>query len=525
LPSKYVLAVDQTAGDHSLIHGQADAGSFQKMLQAALEENPSAKVILKIHPEVLAGRKRGHFDLEKLRSESRVILLGEDVHPVRLIENAAAVYTVTSQVGFEALVWGRKVRTFGMPFYAGWGLTGDDLKAPARRSKATLEQLVHAALLDYARYVHPETKKHCEVEDIIGHIALQRENIERWPREMTAIGLSRWKSRWKRPHMRRFFPYSKVRFRRNPKSASASEALAIWSCRGERALPASPRPIILEDGFIRSVGLGSEFAPPLSWVADRSGIYFDSTRPSDLEKILQESVFSPELLSRAAALRRRILKDGVTKYNVGSGVWAPPQISLGKRLILVPGQVEGDASLEFGSPEVRSNYGLLDRVRCKHPEAYLIYKPHPDVVAGRRSLGRSESECAKLADEVVPGVSMGRLLEEVDEVHTMTSLAGFEALLRGKTVATYGQPFYAGWGLTEDAVPVGRRTRKLSLDELVAGALILYPIYISRTTGRYTSPERALDELAQWHKLPRLKNNFMQRATQMIKDISQIFRI
>lgn len=93
---------------------------------------------------------------------------------------------------------------------------------------------------------------------------------------------------------------------------------------------------------------------------------------------------------------------------------------------------------------------------------------------------------------------MTAMLEAVDEVHVLTSLTGFEALLRGKQVMTYGRPFYSGWGLTEDVSPSPRRTRRLSLDELVAGVLILYPTYVSRTTGRFTTPERALEELAAW---------------------------
>jgi capsular polysaccharide export protein len=103
-------------------------------------------------------------------------------------------------------------------------------------------------------------------------------------------------------------------------------------------------------------------------------------------------------------------------------------------------------------------------------------------------------------NEVVIDIAMGELLTVVDEVHVLTSLTGFEALLRGKTVTCYGQPFYAGWGLTHDLVPLTRRTRRLTLDELVAGALILYPTYVSRTTGKFTTPERALDELLDWRQ-------------------------
>ena len=89
----------------------------------------------------------------------------------------------------------------------------------------------------------------------------------------------------------------------------------------------------------------------------------------------------------------------------------------------------------------------------------------------------------------------------VDEVHVLTSLAGFEALLRNKTVVCYGQPFYSGWGLTKDVYTPNRlHSRKLLLNELIAGTLILYPIYVSKVTGKFTTPERALEELITWSK-------------------------
>jgi capsular polysaccharide export protein len=78
----------------------------------------------------------------------------------------------------------------------------------------------------------------------------------------------------------------------------------------------------------------------------------------------------------------------------------------------------------------------------------------------------------------------------------MTSLAGFEALIRGKSVTTHGQPFYAGWGLTEDLCPVARRTRNRSLDELVAAALILYPTYLDPVSGLRCGPELLIERLA-----------------------------
>ena len=174
LPARYVLVADQTFGDASIRYGMAGPESFSRMLRAALAENPDATVLVKIHPDVFAGRKRGYFDVRSLSSMPRVRVLAEDVHPVGLIGGAAAIYVVTSQIGFEGLLWGKRVRVFGMPFYGGWGLSNDELPAPARRQPVALENLVHAALVEYPRYLDPETGRRCEVERLIEWMGAQR---------------------------------------------------------------------------------------------------------------------------------------------------------------------------------------------------------------------------------------------------------------------------------------------------------------------------------------------------------------
>jgi capsular polysaccharide export protein len=184
----------------------------------------------------------------------------------------------------------------------------------------------------------------------------------------------------------------------------------------------------LEDGFLRSVGLGADLIAPLSWVVDAQGLHYDATRPSDLEDILARTDFTPALLGRASALRASILCAGLTKYNVGTADWSRPPGD--QRVILVPGQVETDASLALGAPHSRTNMGLLQAVRQKNPDAYIVYKPHPDVLAGLRAKGIGEDGALSWADAQVTDVAMGALLPRVDEVHVLTSLAGFEALLR-----------------------------------------------------------------------------------------------
>ncbi|WP_231731322.1 capsular polysaccharide biosynthesis protein [Lampropedia cohaerens] len=501
LPRHFVLVADQTFGDASIRYGLGDTDSFKRMLDAALHNHPDCTVLVKIHPDVFAGRKRGHFDVKALAAMPRVQVLADDVHPVALLEHAEAVYTVTSQIGFEALLWDKPVYTFGMPFYAGWGLTHDALPAPARRQPVPLEQLVHAALVEYPRYLDPETGQRCEVERLVEWMGLQRRMRTRLPKQVYALGFSR----RKRPIAQRFLDGSQVVFTRHIRQVPAGATVALW---GRNALPqghpdASSLHIVrIEDGFLRSVGLGADLVQPLSWIVDAHGIYYDATTPSGLELLLKHTQFTPALCERAAALRAQIVQAGITKYNTGSRQ-APPLAELRARagsraVLLVIGQVESDAALAWGAPATRTNIGLLQAVRNGNPDAYVIYKPHPDVQARLRAQGQGEGSAAQYCDEVLPDVPLPRLLDGVDEVHVMTSLAGFEALLRGRKVVTHGCPFYAGWGLTEDLLPMPRRQRPLTLDELVAGALILYPTYVSQTSGRFSTPERTLQELIAW---------------------------
>lgn len=507
LPGRYVLVADQTFGDVSIRYGLADASSFHRMLDAALSENPHCMVVLKVHPAVMAGQKQGHFDLPALARNPRIMILGEDAHPVSLIEQAEIVYAVTSQLGFEGLLWGKRVRTFGMPFYAGWGLTHDDLPAPSRRHPVALEDLVHAALVGYPRYIDPETGKRCEVERVVDWMGLQRKMRERFPGQLYALGFSR----WKKPIVRDFFQGSSIQFVKHVDAVPANATLIVWGRKpiaGTLAVGVSL--IRLEDGFLRSVGLGAELVRPLSWVIDTEGIYYDATSPSRLETLLQTTVFDPDLIARAAALRGAICATGVTKYNVGAGDWVRPE-GVG-RVILVPGQVETDASIRYGAVTVRHNIELLKAVRQANPDAYVVYKPHPDVRAALRREGVGEANAHNWCNEVLDDVPFHHLLNVVDEVHVLTSLAGFEALMRGKRVVCYGQPFYSGWGLTDDVVPHPRRSRKLELDELVAATLILYPTYVSRVTGKFTTPERALEELIAWRSSAPLRRPLLRRV-------------
>ena len=260
--------------------------------------------------------------------------------------------------------------------------------------------------------------------------------------------------------------------------------------RGNRADVARVR---IEDGFFHSHGLGSDMIAPRSQVIDRRGLYFDASQPSDLSVLLNETEFTHAELQRAAALRATVVELGVTKYNLGRRrpAWAAPA---GKRVVLVPGQVADDASIRLGTRAIGTADALLREVRRLRPDAFIVYKPHPDVLSGNRN---GLIDARQLADVVDTAADLLSLVDVADEVHTLSSLAGFDALLRGKAVYTYGLPFYAGWGLTHDALaPVPWRHRTLSLDMLCAGVLLRYPLYWDWRTKLFTTPEAVVAQLA-----------------------------
>ena len=282
--------------------------------------------------------------------------------------------------------------------------------------------------------------------------------------------------------------------------------------------------IEVEDGFLRSRGLGADCIPPLSITVDALGAYFDPTQPSELECLLQDGSFDSKLLARATELREMIVEAGIGKYEQGG---APLDRPAGERLhILVPGQVEDDRAVQSGGCGLTSNLELLKRVRNQAPDAYILYKPHPDVLAGHR-IGHLASEAAlEYADEIVGDHSISSLIAMVDEVHVNTSLAGFEALLREKKVTAHGVPFYAGWGLTTDLGPVpSRRSAIRSLNELVAATLLVYPRYFDPVTGLPCPAEVVVARLATGDDsdpgllvgVRRLQGKFMRRLRSLVQ--------
>jgi capsular polysaccharide export protein len=385
------------------------------------------------------------------------------------------------------------------------GLVVPGLPAPPHTPDARMNADQRKAV-PFSRFADPFFAKPTSLTAALDILTLWRETEA----ENRLIGSFLHMQRWKQEAIARIFghdnghaPFAKTRA---AALAQKQGVVLAWAARLAAETERQARVPIwrVEDGFIRSIGLGVNFAPAASLAIDPIGMHYDATRPSRLEGILTETAFTSELLSRAAALRGTILRHNITKYNIADATTPLPP-SPGRQRILVVGQVEDDASNIFGAGCINTNLGLLRAVRKAAPDAFIIWKPHPDVQSGYRRGYVPTRKAALYADLVVLQGDIRPIFTQVDTLHTMTSLAGFEALLRGLPVTCWGRPFYAGWGLTTDMELCGRRQRKLTLDELVAGSLILYPRYQDPETGLPCAPEVLLERLANpgaWASMP-----------------------
>lgn len=478
----YVLVVDQVRDDASVISSLGNDALFQEMLVFAQEEHPGARIIIKTHPETRAGFRNGYFS--EADAKDHISLNDSPVSPWQLLEGAIGVYTVSSQLGFEAIMAGHKPRVFGQPFYAGWGLSIDQFPVARRSRNLTRAQLFAATMLLYPTWYDPFRDRLCELETVLDNLEAQtrawRQDRHGWVASNIRL--------WKRPHTQKMFGQVKrTKFSEN-RTKYPERRHMVWGSATPGKQGDSVR---IEDGFLRSRGLGAKLIPPLSLVLDDCGIYYDPTCPSRLEQLIEaRASLRHDQLRRAERLIASLTQRGISKYNLGKSAPALPD---GHR-ILVPGQVEDDASILTGAGTICTNNALLSAVKKARPDAVLIYKPHPDVEAGLRE-GRID---ATLADVVLNETDPSTLLSEVDEVWTMTSLLGFEALLRGTPVTTYGAPFYAGWGLTTDLgnIPERRRARP-SLEGLVHATLIDYPRYFDPLTGKICPVEVIVERLAE----------------------------
>jgi len=496
-----VLVVDQTYGDFAISGGGLHESDFIRMLDAALAENPGSDVRVRIHPDCVAGYKRSCL-LEAAKQRG-VTLEARQLSWSSLARRAQRVYVGTSQAGLEALILGVPVTCFGAPFYAGWGLTDDRLPVPRRRARPTLEQLVATAYIRYCRYVDPLTGGNTDVLTVAKQLARQKRQDTEFAGAVTVVGAPH----RLQPTLRRFLGsrWGKLMFAEDrtglvEEVAARQGKLLAWTAKApddlaRRAAARGVRFARLAEGVLPTPTAAKD-SRLASLRVDWDGSLSDPSGTAALESCLLEASFEPELLAEARRLRERIV--GRSAPIIASAAKLPS----GSRCVLVLGEAKvGDIAV---TDAVEADLALLRSVRQLAPDARVLYMPHPSMAPHLHwHLGHIQRQ----AERILAPAGLAALLPQVDEVHTRTSLLGFEALLHGKRVVTHGAPFYAGWGLTDD-LSIPRRTRSRTLDELVAATLLLQPRYVDPRTGLPCDA---------WHVLVRLPKTGAARPQPLLQ--------
>lgn len=484
--------------------------SNEELIWIAKTENPDAEILFKPHPTDNNEENYGYQSLDHVAK-----MLKGPINLSDLLENVSHVYTISSTGGFEALLRGIKVTTFGTPFYAGWGLTDDRKQQKNRERKLSIVEILAAAYILYPKYFNPFTLEPTTIEQALELFELVvKTESKRNPSTQIVLKnreqhMSKFDSIEKKidntlipnekdgeigvlskgiqaiPNLQSFLR-GDVIF--NPTEADDLAYVAGWGMKpsAQKALDFSKKNGIpylgLEDGFLRSVGLGVEGSPPLSICVDNIGIYYDATRPSRLENILNSDGWEQESLLNDAKKAISLIKENyLSKYNHAPMVNPSIFSDTAKERVLIVDQTLGDMSITLGLADKARFKEMYEMAKRENPNAELYIKTHPDVISGKKegNLTPKDVDATFIYDDCNPL----SLVEKVDKVYVVTSQLGFEALMLGKEVHCFGMPFYAGWGVTKDQITIERRKKKRNVEELFAAAYMLYPRYINPNTG------------------------------------------
>lgn len=309
-----------------------------------------------------------------------------------------------------------------------------------------------------------------------------------------------------------------ARLRPLPFGVVGADALLGWGRKGSGARARRlgrllGKPVMtLEDGFVRSFGLGVAGAPALSAVADDLGVHYDASAPSRIEAMLEAGGWeSPALFARWRAVAAEMRRLRISKYTIAAEPSsAAAAVLAGPPFVLCVDQTAGDASVALGGADAGSFRRMLQAARDENKGLPIVVKTHPDVATGlRRGLVDPADAAAVGATILGEALDPWLLLERAARVYTVTSQMGLEALLAGLPVRCFGLPFFAGWGATQDETGSPRRTRRRSAEEILACAYLLYARYADPATGEPTTLEATVATIVAWRDAARRDLSFV----------------
>lgn len=231
-----------------------------------------------------------------------------------------------------------------------------------------------------------------------------------------------------------------------------------------------------EDGFVRTLSTHGIENQGYSIVKDYQDLYFCYDQPSDLEGMIAATDLTQNPAEHKVARKAIDLfkSKRITKFGIEAA--SSVQLPFNDEFVLVVGQVEHDQSIVRGSPHCKTNAQLAHIARMENPGKKIVYKPHPEVFKNPELVNTHMTAVKPHVDFVFgdPSIALTDILLKQPHIYTMTSGAGFEALIYGCKVTTIGGPYYAGWGVTDDRLSFPRRNVKRTVEDIFWCAYLQY---------------------------------------------------
>ncbi len=497
-----ILLVDQPIDDESVISGSANEQTFNDMLMYAFDNFPYSTIYVKLHPDTIDKKKAGYLkkllERHQLSDHPSIRVIDEHCNITSFFNFTQEIFVVTSQVGFEALLRGKSVTCFGMPFYAGWGLTNDMQVLTDAKPKRTLMDLFVALVIRHTIYLNPFTKTKGTILDLLEYISLQQRHSNNKSivfynsqiAESTSIQNLLQIKDTKIVNIK-----TPKKFKKHYENLILSENLKEYQTIVAHKCKNSA--FIMPGFLFPSVSTHKE---PTSLIVDYNGPYFDPKCYSDLEFLIANETFTEyeKQLSDKFISALKIRYDILSKDEPIGQLLKIKKEASNKTIIFVPGQIR---IINPYKTENQNDYNFLTEIIESNSNKIIIYKP---ISLSENSNSQEVSKDGLTALSILAEKHKNKLFVETsasisncinysEEVHTITHECGVEALIKGKKLITYGQAFYAGLGLTEDKEAIIRPKKPLSLNELVLATYMLYPRYQIPGRNDFMSATSALE--------------------------------
>lgn len=509
---KRILILDEVIDREYLGKNLAKIASYEKMLDEAKKRNPGAAFFL-LEPRASLNKAKSTY-LHKIAEAQGVTIIKKEVSSLSILSQADEVYTVSSTLGLDAILLDKTVHCFGAPFYAGWGLTIDHIPLKRRKATYTYEEFFAVFSMFYTRYRHPVSEEPCSFQEILRFMILQRPRSGERGRYLACVGFEKKEQAF----ISNFFSHAHLHFMSKGKAfkEAAKHHGMIFSRKGittDLKKGAGITPLVsVQRGILDRLLI---LDTPIS-ISLEGGPY------PNLDQILQKTRFSNEDIARSEVFKEYFREQSNFRphYEIPIKIDQDGQTCSIQKTILIMGNVETPQSsfdlsstATFDVELLAHDAKLIQYIRSIRPNDYIIYCPQS---ASQSSLSKQanqsvDSEILKLADRVISnarpcdfvplelsGLCVGdddetQLLQvkfvQCLELHSYDSYLGLEGLCLPLKLFTYGEPFYAGWGLTQDFRTFAKRNRRLSLEELLVGALITQPLYFDEQNKIFCEPE------------------------------------